>query len=390
MSNSTVGLAREQVVFAVPETTAGTLVFPTSSNAAIVCAGYPSLKQKNNKTDSEEVQDTRDIIDRFTDKAPAADITIPMYLRPSGTLGTRPMGYALFKSLFGTETPNASTSVVYTQAKARPAFSYWAKQGHTVFFCQGAIVTALDVSLATKGGVKMDFTAQGMNMGWAGKDTLDTAISTSTDTVVVDNPKRFTVGARIQNVTKEDTNSNAGYAITAVNYDTGALTVSPNVNGVALAWEAADVIQGFLPEITSYVGTVVENRKGTVSFDGGSTTTAVKEFSLKIGEPVEWLDEVDDNDYPTSYMENTRDISGSIGVYMRPADLERIRDARAGTTKDVRIVFGDTSGYKLQIDMDKVELDVPDVTVNAPAVEMTMDYKALGTSGEDSCSFTFI
>ena len=102
MSN-TIAKARNQKVFCIKETVKGTLVFPASENI-VVAAGYATVNQQASFTDSEEIQESRDILERFQDRFSPGSWTIPMYLRPSGAAGTAPDGDVLFECLMGIKT----------------------------------------------------------------------------------------------------------------------------------------------------------------------------------------------------------------------------------------------------------------------------------------------
>lgn len=95
-----IGLARKHKVFVVEEVTAGTLVFPASANL-VLPAGNATINQNPEFSNSEELRDTLDIIDQFSNARPAGSWSIPMYFRPDATLGNEPQGGILFESLQG-------------------------------------------------------------------------------------------------------------------------------------------------------------------------------------------------------------------------------------------------------------------------------------------------
>lgn len=99
--NENIGIARKQRVFAKLETVLGTLVFPSGTTDFIRPAGNAEISQNPAFVDSEELQNTLDVLDRFQNALPAGKWKIPMYLRPSGTVGSAPQGDALFEALQG-------------------------------------------------------------------------------------------------------------------------------------------------------------------------------------------------------------------------------------------------------------------------------------------------
>lgn len=111
-TNANIGIARKQRVFAKIETVVGTLVFPSGTTDFIRPAGNAEINQNPAFSDSEELQNTLDVLDRFQNALPAGKWKIPMYLRPSGTIGSAPQGAALFQALQG--SINTATAAIKT------------------------------------------------------------------------------------------------------------------------------------------------------------------------------------------------------------------------------------------------------------------------------------
>lgn len=379
MTNS-VALAFQQSVFAVKETTKGTPVFPTAAAQLIASAGTFELNQQASFTDSEEINESLDILDRFQDQMGEGSWSCPIYLRPSGTAGTAPMGKVLFESLMGVETTSASTSVTYSQATTKPSFTLWGKKGHTVFMASGACAESCKLSFTNKGGAKAEFSGGFMQMGWAGTAAVNGA-KTSSTTVVVDNSKLFTANMYVQ--IGSDTNTNAGYRITSVNYTTNTLTLA---SAVTCADNA--VIKGFLPTGYSAVGEPLENKLTTISFNGSSKN--LKSFTVDINSPVAWqTDEITTSGYVSEYVENTRKINLSADVLFREQDLSYFYDAKNNTNVNVVVVVSNGPGKVCTINMPYSELEIPSISTTSPTVSLTIAGTAMGSSGEDSCTIVF-
>lgn len=94
-----IALARRQKVFAVLETTPGTLVFPTAADY-VRPAGDALITQTPGFTDSKEKADSLDVMDQFTNALPPGDWSCPMYLRTAG-YASAVQGHAILKSLLG-------------------------------------------------------------------------------------------------------------------------------------------------------------------------------------------------------------------------------------------------------------------------------------------------
>lgn len=380
-----IGIARQQTVFAVKETTKGTLAFPDAAAPFIVAAGYVDMNQNPSFSNSEEIRNSRDVLSQFQDMTPAGSFSLPLYVRPAGTAGSAPMGDVALESLLGTKTVNSSTSVVYSPGMTKPSFSLWAKKGHTMFFAAGAVAEQMSVSAQNKGGIKLDISGSFLRLGWATRDGVKVAASTGATSVTVYDGKKFTVGAVIHNATQSDHATN-GYTVTAVNTTTGVLTITPAIAD-ADGWALDDIVEGYLPAGTE-VGTPLESRKTTATV--GGVSKVAQSISITYGDQVKMLDdEMTTTGYPADYVESDRSVSGTISTYFRQDDMAQFVDGLAGNDKAVAITFGDTAGSKLEISMPKCKLQVPKVSTSAPTVNLSVDYTALGTNGEDSIALTF-
>lgn len=456
-----IAVSRNQKVFAVAESTAGTLVFPTGSGVSlgsVIPAGNASINQSPAFADSEEIRNSLDIIDRFQNSLPPGEWTLPMYLRPGGTVGAVPQGDILFQSLQGSK--NAATtaaldgaitnsdttitvdtvaggvlskrgvitvgtekiyyggltdngdgsydltscvrgyagttaasalddaavtlsSVFYKQAVTAPAFSLWVQTDHFIQGLSGCTANKCTLSLKNEGAVMLNFSGQGMQMCWAGKDALTAGASLGASTITVSDAKRFSVNARIQNVTKLDHATN-GYAITAVNYTTNVITVSPVL---AAAWDSADVIQGYLPD-TEEIGTPIESRRTSILINGVAGKMKATEISFDT--PKQYINDEVGQAYPDDYVPNTRNITSNLNVYFRKDSAKYFYDGYQGNNLPVEVVYGNEDGKKMLVYMPKCNAEVPKINITNPTVELQMPLKSLGTAGEDSVEIVFI
>ncbi|MFA7347262.1 MAG: phage tail tube protein [Desulfurivibrionaceae bacterium] len=383
--NNRLTLSREHTIFAVPETTKGTLVFPSAGDL-VIPAGNGSIGQAPTYTDSDEIVDSRSLMDQFRDALPAGTWNLPMFMR-CGAAGASPQGSALLESLFGVKSVVASTSVTYALSKIIPSFSLWMKQGDAVFFANGATANQVKLAVAKKGAVKFDFSGQFMAMGWCGTDELSAAIdyiATPVTALPVKDAKKYTVGGKIKIGT--DDNTGAGYAVTAVNVATNTITISPG----CVTDQAIDtVVAPFLPTGT-VIGAPVEARTFQVSLDGGVTATKITSLDLTLDNGLQYMEEeVSTEENPTDYVEGERSVKSSLTLLMRRDDLGYFYDGlQPGNEKDVVISFGDdaTAGKLAAITMPKARLTVPTISPSAPTVKLNMELTALGTAGEDEIS----
>jgi len=380
MSN-TIAIAREQEVFVVAEVTKGTPVAASASDL-IVAAGFGSVTQQPTFTDSPEIVNSRDILERFQDQIPAGDWSFPIIARPSGTAGTAPNGDVLYESLMGTKTTTSGTSVAYSPALTKPSFTIWLKKGHTVFFATGCTVGKADLKIEPKGAVTWSMSGNFMQLGFAGTDALDGTASAADTDITVDDAKKFTVNSMIQ--LANDDNSGAGYKVTAVNTSTNVIDISP---ALAVGDSDGAAVTGFLPT-GSQTSSPLENRNSVVKI--ASSTLPVKSASLSITDQPFYIDdEISDDDYPVDYVETQRDIPVDLELYFRENDLKYFHDGLEGNEQAIEILCGSTTGTIMSVTGSKCVLSVPAVTETDPTISLSMPAKILGTNGEDSLTITF-
>ena len=389
MTNS-IAIAREQEIFAVAETTAGTLVKPGAANY-IIGAGYAKIGQQPSFSNSKEIVNSRDIIDQFQDRFGAGEFELPTYVRPSGAAGTAPMGAILYTTLFGTETVTGSTSVAYSQALERDTLSLWVKKDHTVFWARGCAVESLKVALQTEGAVEAMFAGRFMEMGWIGTDDVAATEPLAETEILVTDAKKFIISGTTQCLVEFEKadgtvydNSSSGYAITAVNYSTNVVTVNP---GLEAEVASGSIIRAYLPTGT-VSGAPIEARNSVAKI--GAVSTPVNTFEYEINDPVNFLEnEITTTDFPESRVDSERDIKGSFGVYFRRDDLDYFYDGRDGNEVDLSMVCGETAGYIMTINTPQTNLNIPAAEEADETVEIKMEFQCLGSSGEDSATITF-
>lgn len=275
------------------------------------------------------------------------------------------------------------SSVFYPQDTSSPSFSLWVETDHFVQGVSGCSVNSLSVSLGNTGGLMLTSSGEGMQMIWAGTDALAANAVIATASILVDNGKRFAIGARIHNSTQDHNNSGSGYELTAVNATSGTLTLGTVIEG---AWATDDVITGYLPTGTE-IGSALESKDTDVELD--DTLTLIKSGDLSIGAPKKYLDDEIGTDYPEDFLEEKREITSTLGLYFKKADAEKWRDGYDGSEKSVLLTFGTSAGSTMEIYMKKCKLEVPNISAAAPAMEISIPIKALGTDGEDSLDLCF-
>lgn len=379
-------LLRRQKVVAVRETVPGELAFPATDGTAteIVATDLVTLNQDAPLIDIPEIRNSRDVINRIVGRRVPGSFTIPVLLRPPGTAGTAPQDDVLWESLLGNKTVNPGVSVVYSQNINKPSFSLWVKIDHTVFFAKGCVAESMSPTVDPVGGIALEWAGRYMLSGWCGQSEVSTAAASGATTVVVADAKRFSSGARIHNATIADTNGGAGYEVTFVDTATNTLTISTGIANIG-GWSIGDSIEPYFPE-TTMVGSPAEGRKFRINF-GDELNKPLNNISLTIGDPVVFVEEL--TEYPEGYIEDQRDINGTVTVYFRKENARYLYDAYEGTNVNVEIYNDAPVGHRFKFTMPRTSISVPQITANAPAVMLDIGIKALGTAGEDSLTVTF-
>jgi hypothetical protein len=280
----------------------------------------------------------------------------------------------------------------FKQATASSTFSLWIESDHFVQGISGASANQGVLRVTNEGGLQIDLTGQGMRMVWAGYDTMATQGFTAGThytraTVYVNDASIFSAGAYIycpatctmySRSGVADNNNSAGYKILTSNATFNYLVISPAKTG---RWATGDVIRGYLPTETK-IGDVVEARDSLIWFNDVAAT--IKMADLTINCPKQYITDEVGTRYPQNYIEGRRDITSTAGIYFREADAKYFQEGYQGNNVAVRMTFGDTPGQKMNLYMKKTKLQVPTVTPAAPAIELSIPMKALGTLGEDS------
>ena len=455
-----IGVSRKQRVFAVVETTLGSFTFPATADF-IRPAGDAILNQNPAFTDSEEKQDTLDVLDRFRNAVPPGEFTLPMYLRTVANYAT-PQGDILFQSWQGGVNPDtagslasgvldaigqtgATVSVItggvfpekgvikvgteeiyygamattassdkirvtdcvrgyrsttaaahasndavtlmsrwYPQDTDSPSFSLWVESDHFVQGLAGCSVNNAVLGVDNEGAVNLTFTGQGTEMVWAGRTQLAAKTEPAAGGATwatVDNASLFSVGAYFWNETAPDNNNGAGHLITAVNATDN--TIKFTASHTNTSWATDDYICGYLPEDVTVLGTVVESRNTDIELDGVSATIKNTDFTFDV--PKGYITDEVGTTYPTDYIENQRNITTTLNLYFREANAAYFKEGFEGNDVSFWARFGGNAGRRLEIWMPRCKLEVPTINFTAPAINLSIPLKALGTSGEDSC-----
>ncbi len=379
---------RTTKVFVKEETTKGSIIFPATGDFLVV-SGAPEFNQTPSYTPSTEVRDSRSLRSRFTDKFPAGSWSIPMFVRPSGTLGAKPDGAVLFKGAFGVETVNAGVSVVYSLAKALPSLSIWVGMEDVVFAMIGATVNNMRITMGNKGAIPIVFSGGFMELRTCGKAEIQSHAAGVVTLKAAGDYKKYSVGMKVKFYDVSGsawfTNTAAGYSITAVSSAGNTITVSPTISEFTPATD--DIVAPFLPAGTE-VGAPVEARLGSIEFGGSAVTITGAE--LELVNNVRYLeDEITSVLYPSDYILDNRAVTCKTSLFLRTEDLKYFYDGKYNTSYDLALKGGTIAGSKMAIDLNQCSGSIPTLSGDNERT-LSIDFQALASATlEDEISITF-
>ena len=335
-----------------------------------------------NRTDPGDNRNTFSSIERVEGRQEVVPWSVTVLLRPSAALGTVSQMGPFLTMLFGTQTINASTSVVYTQLKDRGAVSGFMREKMTDIHrhASGCICNSLVMRFTGGDYVTFEFSGEAARYGETGTDAADGAGSLAM-ALIVDDADFFDINSLIQ----IDGSGTPGILVTAVDDATEALTIASR-----RTWSDGDVVSPWMEAFTPVAGDPIYGTKGSVSLDGGSSTINFLEYTLTITNGMTLHNREGGNSYPTAIVNGPWSFSGSLTYVMEALLLTRLSHARRKVQKDLRFIIGDTAAKRIQVDLDQVEFDPTDVPVgNTGLVEVNQPFTALGSSGEDNGTLTF-
>lgn len=276
----------------------------------------------------------------------------------------------------------------FKQDNSSPPFSLLIKLDHTTLFLSGCAVNTATLGVTNEGAMAWNFDGQGISLLWAGTDALDGAATAAQADIVVNDAKRFSVGAYIQNTTtsNDGDNSGAGFKIIAIDTTTDTITMDTNVP--TGNWDNLDVIVGMVPGKTETAFTV-ENRYTDLYIDDVAASIQNTDFNFSC--PKLFISDEVGSTFPTAFVEDKRSITGSVNLYYRAADAKYMYENTQRTEVPIHVIFGNTEGQKMGFSLRRTKLLNPVISGNGPTLNMALNMTALGQlnattteSGENS------
>lgn len=377
-----IAINMDTVLFAKEETTFATEIKPTTADQILV-AGEGSFKQALGFIPDAQLRNSYSEVTDIQGRYEPGEFNFPLYIKPSGALGTKPECAALLKNLFGREVVTASTKVEYFLARTTDAVvstTVWFRQGHFVYRAIGCLVN--EGRFPLRAGNTDDAVGQvalsGMcsNILWTGTDELASATAAVDTTITVKDASKFTAGGYVE--IGSQTNAGAGFLINSINYGTNVLTLATAV-GAIVAIDS--VVKPWMPTGTE-VGNPVHGRLGIVT--RGGTDMRVVSSEITLTNNWKWLNEEKNGlNYPDRAIRaSKRAVTCNPVIYFDANAAKHFREAQQGTKADVLVPVGDTAANRFKLTAKNVRFEAPDVS-GGEEKQMTLNGKAFASSALD-------
>lgn len=331
---------------------------------------------------------TRSMIERIDARQPVIPWSTQVVFRSSGALGTAPDINDLLKLALGTETINAGASVVYTPLKDPTAVygTIYRKGTSMVELVHGAIVQTLRISWSGDDFVTLDFSGVARNFAEAGSTTTSGTNATTASTGITVADADFLTAYGVISV-GAFTSSGAGFQIASCNYTTDAIVLDATVT-----YNTGQTVAPYLPTATLTGNPLHSAGRATLSLDGGSTTIGNLSGFVEIKTGLDLLNtEAQSSSATDVIMSGKREVSFGFDLLTKKAETYLMSLFRRKVNQNIRIVLGDTSTEKIQIDMPYSQIDpsVRNLPETGPGT-FSVSGMALGSSGEDEYTVTLI
>lgn len=373
---------REAQGWAVKETAFATEVKPASANQFFI-VGEVSPKQQLGFIEDQQRRNTFSQTARFAGRHEPGAARIPFYVKPAA-LGVAPEGRAFFEGLFGRETITASTKVDYLlQRTVDTLLSYtvWIKTSHFVYRLLGAIVDKGTFPL------KADNSNEALSqclcdlifseLRWTGTDDANQTIGgTPQATLIVLDAKKFTVNSFVE--VGAQTNGGVGFQITAINYATNTITLSPTIANVAIGHR----VKPWTPAAIAEVGSPIHGRLGSATIGGVNMPIVGGEIMLENN--LKMLNEEKNglNFANRAVRKSVRKVSVKAEVYFDANQARFFFNAANQVRGDFIFPWGATAAARWRLTAKNVEFDAPDVGGSEEKI-LTLNGQAFASSAPD-------
>ena len=386
---NTIAIDADSVLFAKAETTYGTEIKVTTADQCLILTGG-QITQDRGYLNDEQLRNTLSRLNQIAGRFEPGSAQFGFYIKPSGALGTPPECATLLKAALGRETITASTKVEYFLDRlidTLPALTMWFRIGHTVYRAIGSVCEQVtfplkaDNSQEAVGQAQVQF--RFAEMRWTGTDEMAATAATSATTLTVKDAKKFTLGGYIKIAAND--NGGVGYNITAINYGSNILTISPGLTaGVAID----DLVAPWMPTGTSS-GTIVHGRLGLAT--RGATNLPVLSSTITLNRPLLLpTDEKNGLDYPNRFLRSDkRDVTIAVELLNDANTTSYLYESLQQTRGDITMPCGSVAATRFKVLAKNVEVSPPQIG-GQPQKVVTLNGKAFASASfDDEISLLF-
>ena len=373
--------ARESLVFAKAETTALTEIKVTTADQ-ILMAGDGSVAQELGFIPDPQRRNTYSPLPDIAGRYNPGTVSFPMLIKPRAA-GTAPDGGQILKALFGRETIVGATSVTYAPLRtidSRQSMTVWVKDGHFVYRCIGTVFSkgTFPVSAGNSEEALGRVALEGSfaELRWTGTDEMASGAASAATALTVKDAKKYTVGSYIKIAAND--NGGAGYQVTAVDYGTQILTITP---GLTAGVNADDLVAPWLPT-GSENGVIVHGRLGTVTRGGVSLPLMSGEISFEF--PVKFMnEEKNGQDFATRFANaGIRAIGANVTVLFDANAGKWWYDVKTAVKADLVCNWGTASAARYKLTAKNQQLSAPQVSGGEERL-VQLNGKAFASSSYD-------
>lgn len=382
--NEAASLGRLQRFYVRSESVAGTWQAPRGQDAVKVLKAAIDLSiDRKDRTDSRQHADRVERIQGLRKVTWSAN----GYFMSGAAAGTAPDQGELLRGGFGTETVNASTSVVYTLSSDRaiPTFTLHHESGDAsgMSACVGAVVNQMKFSLKGGEAATVDYSGMAFDYIPTGASTLNDASANNGDTTVTiatADIANFATHSYIQIGTSTAHEVTAGAG-------TATLTISPGLSG---GQSNGATVTPYVPTETT-VGTPIPGILASLTL--GSVTMPITEVEIEIDNGIKDNSGQAGITYVTDFYRGYRTVKGSLTVRALRSQFQWLTkyNSDASTRYALSFVAGTTAGYIATFSLPYCELSIPKIDVPEEAestIKIPFDAFA-SSSGNDAITLTF-
>lgn len=381
---SVFALGREEKLYSVPETTYSVAASVPGATDALRFMTL-NIAQTIERVQRTDKRPTRSYLETIV-RRKSVSWSLDGYLLPSGAAGTAPDGWdTILEAVFGTQTVNSSTSVVYTLAKdysksltMHRAVGNGAAVAVFAEMMRGAVPTTCEFTLSGQDEAKVSISGFASDVLRAGTSLLVTDTGTAV-AVTTGTGDAFDAGqyVNIGSVTNQLIASVSTDTVTVPAHAAGTAgdKLVPSACVVSQTIAATAVPISGIAGSCSLAATTLDILTAKITLDNGSVA-----HNDKYG-----------TDRADSFHLNNRKVSGEFTVRLTDSNFIRIAKTKNATKLALTLVAGTVAGSISTFSMPNVVLDYSAIPSTAEAdIVVTVPFVAYAsTSFEDELTLTF-